>query len=243
MLKKNKNELVIVEGNGVKETSLYRDGNNVILKSEKSTNVKVSNLEKTKKEEKKINGDVQSLIISNDNQIKKNPATKSENKSTEATTTAKKPATQPAVPVTPVGSIQTVNGSKYLVTSDSTVAYSGTLSKTVKAVSIPSTVVINGNIYTVTEIYPKAFAGCKNLKAVSIPATIQKIGAGAFYKCKKLKKVYVKTSLLTKATVGAAAFKKIYKKAKFYVPSANKKYYKKLFRKRGAPKKIKVKGF
>ena len=157
-----------------------------------------------------------------------------------ASSTANTPATQPAVQV---GSVYSVNSNKYLVTSADTVAFVTPASKKIKAISIPSEVVINGNAYTVTEIYPKAFAGCKKLKAVSIPATIQKIGAKAFYKCKKLKKVYVKTSLLTKATVGKAAFKKIYKKAKFYVPSANKKYYKKLFRKRGAPKKIKVKGF
>ena len=145
--------------------------------------------------------------------------------------------------VAEIGSSHIAGNNQYVVTSATTVAYTAPALKNITAFAIPETIVINNKVFTVTEIYPKAFAGCKNLKAVSIPSAIQKIGAGAFYKCKKLKRVYIKTSLLTKAAVGAAAFRKIYKKAKFYVPRANKKYYKKLFRKRGAPKKIKVKGF
>ena len=143
----------------------------------------------------------------------------------------------------PVGSVQTVNNRDYYVSSDHTVVFVRPAEKTVTAVAIPSQVTIGGNNYQVTAIYKKAFANSKQLQAVMIPETVRIIGAKAFYKCKKLKRIYVNTSLLTKAAVGKAAFRKIHKKAKFYVPRARKKYYKKLFRKRGAPSKIKVKGF
>ena len=116
-------------------------------------------------------------------------------------------------------------------------AYKGT--KT--TVTIPSTVVIKGKSYRVTAIHNKAFANCKQLKAVLIPAAVRRIGKGAFYKCKRLRKIYVRTQLLTKASIGKGAFKKIHKKARFYVPRARKNYYRKLFRKRGATKKMKFK--
>ena len=70
---------------------------------------------------------------------------------------------------------------------------------------------------------PRAFVGCKKLKAVSIPATVKTIGAKAFFKCKKLKRIYIRTTLLTKASVGKAAFKKVHNKAKIYVPAGKKK--------------------
>ncbi len=158
-----------------------------------------------------------------------------------ATTTTEKPATQSADTTVLVGSIQTVNGSKYRVTSDNTVTYGMPVSKAVQVVSIPSTITINGKAYTVTAIMPRAFAGCKKLKAVLIPATIKIIGTKAFFKCKKLKRIYIRTALLTKPTVGKAAFKKVNKKAKFYVPKARKKAYKKILKKRGMTGSMKVK--
>ena len=49
------------------------------------------------------------------------------------------------------------------------------------ALTIPSTVEIGGESYTVTAIGDMAFMGCVKLTSVLLPATVQTIGEGAFY--------------------------------------------------------------
>ena len=51
---------------------------------------------------------------------------------------------------------------------------------------IPSTVVYDGNTYTVTEIGNYAFQACEMLESVSIPNTVKKIGIYVFTGCTKL---------------------------------------------------------
>ena len=51
---------------------------------------------------------------------------------------------------------------------------------------IPSTVVYDGNTYTVTEIGHYAFQACEMLESVSIPNTVKKIGIYVFTGCTKL---------------------------------------------------------
>jgi hypothetical protein len=63
------------------------------------------------------------------------------------------------------------------------------------------------------------------------------IGKKAFYGCKNLKKITIKTKKLTKKTVGAKAFGNIYKKPKVKVPASKKKLYKKILVARGINKK------
>jgi hypothetical protein len=131
-----------------------------------------------------------------------------------------------------VGDIKTVDGNNYhvlSVTADKReVAFVGGDTNATSA-AIPPTVTINGNAYTVTEIKDNAFANCKKLTGVSIPATVVKIGknafkgcvklkaitipssvkeigSNAFSGCKKLKKVTIQGTRLTK--IGAGAFKK-----------------------------------
>ncbi|MBO4864141.1 MAG: leucine-rich repeat protein [Eubacterium sp.] len=104
----------------------------------------------------------------------------------------------------------------YKVTGETTVAYVAPNNKKAKSVVIPSMVAINGEIYYVTEI-----------------------GSKAFYKCKNLKKVTIKSSKIKK--IGSKAFKGIYKKAKFYLPKKKFSKYKKKLKKAGAPKKAKYK--
>lgn len=43
----------------------------------------------------------------------------------------------------------------------------------------------------VTDICPKAFAGCKNLKKISIPSTMKNFGACAFQDCTSLSEIYI----------------------------------------------------
>ena len=72
-----------------------------------------------------------------------------------------------------------------------------------------------------------------------IPKGIQSIGANAFAGCKNLKLITVKTTTLK--SVGSNAFKGIHKKAKIKVPKKQYKKYKKLLSNKGQKKSVKIK--
>ncbi|MDE5965897.1 MAG: leucine-rich repeat domain-containing protein, partial [Lachnospiraceae bacterium] len=83
----------------------------------------------------------------------------------------------------------------------------------------------------------KAFYQCKALTSITIPGGVSKIGKSAFEKCSKLQTVTIKTKKLTKARVGAKAFKGIKAKAVIKVPAGKYAAYKKLLRTKGVGKK------
>lgn len=83
----------------------------------------------------------------------------------------------------------------------------------------------------VLSIGSKAFSGCKALKKVTILKKTKKIGASAFAKCSNLRTITIKTTSLTKKSIGKKAFHGIAKKAKFKLPSSKKKLYKKWVKK------------
>ena len=91
----------------------------------------------------------------------------------------------------------------------------------------------NGKTYKVTAIAANAFKNNKKLKKVTIGENVKTIGKNAFYGCKKLKTVTIKTSQLTKKTVGKNAFAKINSKTKVKVPKSKLKAYKKLLKSKG----------
>ena len=122
-----------------------------------------------------------------------------------------------------------------------TAAAEGSLKKNAKSILIPDTVMVNGQAVPVTAIAPKAFMGMKKLKSATIGANIETIGAKAFYKCKKLKTIKVRTVKLTKKSVGKKAFGKTHARAKVKVPKAVKKAYKKFLYKKGLKKSAKIK--
>lgn len=74
-----------------------------------------------------------------------------------------------------------VEGISYIPVADTHAAvapspdadYSGTI-------TIPQTITIDGNIYTVTAIAPEAFKGCKSLYSLYLPQSITSIGENAF---------------------------------------------------------------
>lgn len=80
-----------------------------------------------------------------------------------------------------------------------------------------------------TQISANAFSGSKKLKSVVIGKNVTTIGKKAFYNCKKLKTVKIRSLKLKK--VGSKAFKGIKKNAKITVPSKNKTKYTKLLQK------------
>lgn len=83
----------------------------------------------------------------------------------------------------------------------------------------------------VLSIGSKAFSGCKALKKVTILKKTKEIGASAFAKCSNLRTITIKTTSLTKKSIGKKAFHGIAKKAKFKLPSSKKRLYKKWVKK------------
>ena len=71
------------------------------------------------------------------------------------------------------------------------------------ALTIPSTVEIDRESYTVTAIGDMAFMGCVKLTSVLLPATVQTIGEGAFYGCTGLTDMVLPESV---SAIGAEAF-------------------------------------
>ena len=119
------------------------------------------------------------------------------------------------------------NGIYKVTKQGETVTYVAPLNKSVKKAVIPNTVTISGITYKVTAIATKAFASNKKLTQVTIGKQVTSIGTKAFYGCKNLKKITIKTTNLTKSSIGSKVFKKIAKKAVFTMPKSKKKEYKK----------------
>ena len=134
-----------------------------------------------------------------------------------------------------VGTRYTVSGSTYKVTKAGAEVMVYKTSKAARSVIIPATIKAKGITYKVTAIGTKAFNGNKKLKKVTIGANIAKISNNAFYKCRSLKTVIIKSVLLTKKTANKKAFKGVNKKMVIKVPKKMKKAYVKIF------KKLKVK--
>ena len=93
----------------------------------------------------------------------------------------------------------------------------------------------------VTEIGASAFSKCTKLKKIIIPSKVNKIGKKAFYNCKALKNIQINTTKLTTKNVGASAFKGTPKNAVVKVPKNKVSAYKKLLVKKGLNKKATVK--
>lgn len=132
-----------------------------------------------------------------------------------------------------------VSSAWYKVTGSKKVEY---IKPSVKKASvvIPATVTIKGVKYQVTSISAKAFKKNKKLKKVVIPSTVTKIGKEAFYGCKNLKNITIKTSKLNTKRIGSKAFRGVNARAKVKVPKSKYKAYKKLLVKKGLNKKAKI---
>ena len=69
--------------------------------------------------------------------------------------------------------------------------------------TIPSSVVYNGNTYSVTSIDNSAFTGCSGLTSVTIPNSVTSIGVGAFSYCSGLTSFTIPNSV---TSIGIYAF-------------------------------------
>ncbi|MDD5999185.1 MAG: chitobiase/beta-hexosaminidase C-terminal domain-containing protein [Lachnospiraceae bacterium] len=110
-------------------------------------------------------------------------------------------------------------------------------------VTIPDTVMINGEIYKVTQISNNAFKNNKNVTKIKIGKNIKYIGKNAFKGCKKVKIIIIRSSELNARTVSGSAFKGIKKGTVIKVPKNKVSAYRKLFRKKGLSKQVKIKAY
>ena len=128
---------------------------------------------------------------------------------------------------------------------DPQVEYVGTTNKKATNINIPEVVTLDDIDYDVVAIASGAFKNNKDLKKIVIPESVEKIGSKAFYGCKKLTNITIKTTKLTTKTVGSKAFAKAgsnnYKKLTVKVPKKQMKLYKTMLRKRGLSAKAKIK--
>ena len=128
------------------------------------------------------------------------------------------------------GTKYTVAGCQYkVIKAGAEVSLVGT-NKNAKSVTIPAVIKVKGVTYKVTSIGAKAFNGNKKLTKVTIGINIKKISNNAFYKCRSLKMVTIKSVLLTKKTANKKAFKGVNKKMVIKVPKKVKKVYVKIFK-------------
>lgn len=128
------------------------------------------------------------------------------------------------------GTKYTVAGCQYkVIKAGAEVSLVGT-NKNAKSVTIPAVIKVKGVTYKVTSIGTKAFNGSKKLAKVTIGTNIKKISNNAFFKCKSLKTVTIKSVLLTKKTASKRAFKGVGKKMVIKVPKKVKKAYVKMFK-------------
>lgn len=100
---------------------------------------------------------------------------------------------------------------------------------------------MNGN--SLKTIEAGAFENCKKLSRITLSKNVVSIGKNAFKGDKKLRTITIKSTKIK--TIGKNAFKNINNKAKIYVPkSLSKKQfakYKKMLKKAGFPKTVKIK--
>lgn len=99
-------------------------------------------------------------------------------------------------------------------------------------------IVIGGSIKTIGS---KAFAGTKVLKTITLGTSVEKIGSYAFANSRDLKVLKIKTTKLTSKTLSKKTFAGITSKTTVKVPKSKLSTYKKLFRKCGLSKNVKVK--
>lgn len=145
--------------------------------------------------------------------------------------------TKTEVPSLKKGDVVTVDKTKdkvkILSTKKKEVSFVSVRNKKKTKIVLSDKVRINGVPYKITEIESKAFKGNRVITKVTIPATVKAIGKEAFFGCRKLKTVVIKSKKLTNKTVGKNAFMGLAKDAIIKVPKTKWKAYKNMLKKKG----------
>lgn len=168
--------------------------------------------------------------------------------STPAPGTPSTPAPEtPAVKTPKKGDIVTDDkktGSYIITRSEKKeVAYKAPANKNAKTITIPATIKVKGVTYKVTKIADNSFKNNNKITKITIGENIVSIGKNAFYGCKKLKTITIRSKKLTSKTVSKNAFKGLTKITTIKVPKNKLTAYKKLLKKKGLSSKVKVKGY
>ena len=176
-----------------------------------------------------VKATVEATVKAKDNELEtKEPESETETKAPQTETKA--PETEkPDVPkkVPAKGSVHKSADGKlaFKVTKsdakNGTVTVSKLLKKTVKTVTIPATVTIDGYTFKVTAVANNVFKNASRLKSVVIGANVKSIGKSSFYKCKKLATITFKG--IKAPGVGKNAFKSGKSKVTVKVPKKMKK--------------------
>ena len=137
-----------------------------------------------------------------------------------------------------------IDGNTYDVSSADAGTATFIKSRNSKKVVVPDAVTVNGRTLAVTRIAAKAFTG-KKIRSVTVGANVAGIEKNAF-KGSKTEKLVVRTRKLTKKSVKGSLKESKVKTVKVKVGNKklNKKFvkkYKKIFTKKNAGKKVKVK--
>lgn len=128
------------------------------------------------------------------------------------------------------GTSYTISGNEYKISKPGAEVILVKTSKTTKNVTVPAQIYAQGITYKVTSIGVKAFNNNKKLTKVTIGTNIVKINSNAFFNCKNLKTVTIKSVCITGKTANKKAFKNAHKKLVIRVPKKVKKIYKKIFK-------------
>ena len=140
--------------------------------------------------------------------------------------------------------LQDSKGSTYKVTNEDAempeVEYEEPAEDAKGKVKVPAFIKVDGVVYRVTAVSDKAFKKNNKVTKIIIGKNITKIGKKAFYKCKKLKLLVIKSRKLKAKNVAKSAFKGITKKTTVKVPKSKIKEYRKLLRKKGLSNKVKA---
>ena len=168
--------------------------------------------------------------------------------STPAPETPSTPAPEtPAVKTPKKGDIVTDDKKtgSYIITSSEKkeVAYKAPANKNAKTITIPATIKVKGVTYKVTKIADNSFKNNNKITKITIGENIVSIGKNAFYGCKKLKTITIRSKKLTSKTVSKNAFKGLTRITTIKVPKNKLTAYKKLLKKKGLSSKVKVKGY
>ena len=137
---------------------------------------------------------------------------------------ATSPVVSPTKPVTETG-VKADNGTKVNTSSNGTATVTAVKKTTKKSVSVASKVTVDGVKYTVTKIGANTFANAKKATKVTLPATIESIGAKAFTGVKSVKTIVINSKKAVK--VSKTAFKGVdTKKMTIKVTNMSKKQLK-----------------
>lgn len=158
---------------------------------------------------------------------KKEDTTIPDNKNNTTTVAPSKPSEKN---VEKVGTKFSVAGNIYKITKSYSEVSFVQAKKNAKRVDVPDAVKNNGVTYKVTAIEAKAIKNNKKLKDITIGKNVRVIRNNAVFKCPALKKVNIKSILLTKKSASKKIFKNVNKKLVIKVPKKVKKSYAKIFK-------------